>query len=1642
MSGFGSTGFPATPFASPFVASGTGGSSNSFNNPLHQQQQQQSLFGSSSIQYPSFGNQTFGAPSGSLAFGASPHVSQPPPLTFSPAASTSFGESNAATNLSNAAPLSNPFGTSNVNGSYAAPVSQTRPFGTSTTLFGASNSQHQSTIGSSVTVSNNATNAPFSSNAFGNSSFPSQQLSSFENAPLNNGGMAFGMSSNVMAAFSNATSTMNTDNQAQDLDMTASPTPPYGKEADMAAADDVTPIYSAASSFPFGQSTTTFVNGNSVWEHSRQQQTAMPLNAAAPVFTPFAKPSRPHQFDNAQNNTDNEDGDYAANEPTSVGSTELTRLKAKIEEKKRKLLEQKRRKEQSSNNTPPPMSSAAVKSPQRVSLAQRNAIRFAAQPRVNSDNDDNNDHAPVVARVTGAAQANGTTASGIAATEREDLENAVSLVGTCPYMCPEEELRRREAEGDIQLLEIPKPGLLHPEGWTLRETAVKRFRRSAADYKLDVPEWIRPPDVLEHVMSYLEEWVMERDRQGGDPRFPNGGVPPPLDVYQFIWDRTRMIRKDFILQNYVGTGGKCDARAVRCHERIARWHAMCEHQLSHIPDFVKAQSQQNISELGQTLKSLNQFYDDAMNRTLVEVPDEQGRETRTDSHRFAYGCSNDAVQGSNPIDYDGTALVNIADDESRLIGKFAVSRQNHGTAEAEMRGLYILLTIDNDGGMEVLKYVGRLYSEKPEVYHSAPVQLAMSVFTARRECNYARFFSILRSSDTPYLYACLMFKHVELMRKIAFRILSKSYGARNKDFEPIYDAYPLRSLARLLCFESLDEARNACVHYGITVKPKVQSSTGTSADDIIYWRRSIFKEPTDEDKGTVLPLCPQKMVKTIESKLHGATRLAICRGQVRMEENCLNQMVPFAHLPQPSGEVNGGITNHFESINYNNDDHAKTHLTKKMVRGETRESATLEAEEKVCLAEEGKILNDDEASIQQQKVSARTAEIVRLECERQAMKQMEGRRRAAEAERLRITEQAEATRKLEAVEAQVRARRDAEAQAVRDEVARRRREAAAQALLEREEGARRDMEEKARLAAATERRLLEEKRREDKEWESRRHHARRQLITGRWLQYLPPYVLNDSNLDVRSLRLSLDTYEQHERALKLQDAGGAYMRLRRSLEACLKMDAQLPIARWCLESLANSTLIRPRTVLLNIGLLLPSLSHDNSRLVRRWIHSRVRTDRHVCDGLDVRISVQDVGINTEYSVVDATFALNFEGSNIGSQSLEDRLDASRPAVVLKLLSDTEVASEKAAVVNCSDFGPDILEESLRRCFRELTTQLGQIPQTYIERFSLAAVCCMLAQGVVESAQNVELDEELLTHIQLALNILVEYLDEIAKLQDDYAKWPCKTFSFEDKIPCYFSDGHDLPTNWLSVLKRESTAPLVADFSSCLKGSIEDTVNALLSDAAASVRHEKQVLLHRRKNREALLVAFRWRQERTDESPYLYIPNGFLTAILQATVNLAKERIAQTYLPASRIPRLRPSLQGKDDLADVGILMPGTKAADLEHQESVEMPVVRRSEQSSTMRPTLVGPNASKRPFARFQHTNWRTKELARSPKRKRHLLPGSSKTAVSAELGESRIFTSKLEAYLLGTKTSDLHVGSQPLFSYLLGAPNLNHQDI
>ena len=92
-----------------------------------------------------------------------------------------------------------------------------------------------------------------------------------------------------------------------------------------------------------------------------------------------------------------------------------------------------------------------------------------------------------------------------------------------------------------------------------------------------------------------------------------------------------------------------------------------------------------------------------------------------------------------------------------------------------------------------------------------------------------RFFRILRDPTTPYLFACLMFKHVEEMRKYAIKVMSRTQGAK-RNGEPVYDAYPLKRLAHILCFEDMDEARAACKHYNITVKQMKMSKAETEQE--------------------------------------------------------------------------------------------------------------------------------------------------------------------------------------------------------------------------------------------------------------------------------------------------------------------------------------------------------------------------------------------------------------------------------------------------------------------------------------------------------------------------------------------------------------------------------------------------------------------------------------------------------------------------------------------------------------------------------------------------------------------------------------------------------------------------------------------
>ena len=248
---------------------------------------------------------------------------------------------------------------------------------------------------------------------------------------------------------------------------------------------------------------------------------------------------------------------------------------------------------------------------------------------------------------------------------------------------------------------------------------------------------------------------MERDRQGFDSRFND--TPTSLDVYLFIFDRFRQIKADLAVQNFV-KAGKCDPAAVRINERIVRWYILIDHQLSDVDDYsnrITGQKQQNGQEvrvvlccvlelallfisdtsffrsaqLSRAMTTLNDLYDDPYGRQFTDVLSPKGN----------HGCdlTNSTVRGPTPVDYDGTVLEKSpsqTDVAKRIIGNEDAPLA--GTAESEMRALYILLIMNQS--LEVNTFLLALAKRTPKVFHSSPVQLAITVYSAYSNDNYMK----------------------------------------------------------------------------------------------------------------------------------------------------------------------------------------------------------------------------------------------------------------------------------------------------------------------------------------------------------------------------------------------------------------------------------------------------------------------------------------------------------------------------------------------------------------------------------------------------------------------------------------------------------------------------------------------------------------------------------------------------------------------------------------------------------------------------------------------------------------------------------------------------------------------------------------
>lgn len=173
--------------------------------------------------------------------------------------------------------------------------------------------------------------------------------------------------------------------------------------------------------------------------------------------------------------------------------------------------------------------------------------------------------------------------------KRTDLNLSKVFVGTCPDMCPEKERYMRETRKQLSIYEVlPNTEMVD------HAAAIKEYSRSSADQEEPLPHELRPLPVLSRTMDYLVTQIMDQAQDNY------------RDWYDFVWNRTRGIRKDITQQHL------CCPTTVSLIEKCMRFHVHCAHELceEHMSTFDAKINNENMTKC---LQSLKEMYEDLSN---------------------------------------------------------------------------------------------------------------------------------------------------------------------------------------------------------------------------------------------------------------------------------------------------------------------------------------------------------------------------------------------------------------------------------------------------------------------------------------------------------------------------------------------------------------------------------------------------------------------------------------------------------------------------------------------------------------------------------------------------------------------------------------------------------------------------------------------------------------------------------------------------------------------------------------------------------------------------------------------------------------------------------------------------------------------
>lgn len=331
--------------------------------------------------------------------------------------------------------------------------------------------------------------------------------------------------------------------------------------------------------------------------------------------------------------------------------------------------------------------------------------------------------------------------------KRRRLDEALVFKGICQEMCPEwekitriHELRVFSAEKDErngEMVAIPKK-------------MVKMMARSAAGQDAPLPMDILSAEALRKALDYLINELI-----------PSDDLLPSR--HGFLWDRTRALRRDFTFQ-VPALGPEETQDYLYCLETIARFHVVSLHLLSQLGlPSEEFSEQQELEQLGKTLLSLKQAYDDASTSGLVCVNEAEFR---------AYYIIFNA--------YDPSMKERVQEWDPRFWNLDSIRT-----------------------AMSLLESIQNTSRSHGPLTPFAPTEIALDAATT--------FFSIVASPDVSYTMACFAEIHFNIVRRQILENIKKSYSRPRdgpKDLTPEF-------LKRRLRFDKEEEAVDFVKQHGL-----------------------------------------------------------------------------------------------------------------------------------------------------------------------------------------------------------------------------------------------------------------------------------------------------------------------------------------------------------------------------------------------------------------------------------------------------------------------------------------------------------------------------------------------------------------------------------------------------------------------------------------------------------------------------------------------------------------------------------------------------------------------------------------------------------------------------------------------------------